>query len=65
MAMAMREVGFCDMHLEAWTYGSGFPKSLNLQKNIDDLMIAEEFSGYGTALKPAWEPFVVGRKPHD
>jgi hypothetical protein len=24
---------------------------------------AQEFEGYGTALKPAWEPFVVGRKP--
>jgi len=24
---------------------------------------ALRFSGYGTALKPAWEPFLVGRKP--
>ena len=25
--------------------------------------IAKELSGFGTALKPAWEPFVCGRKP--
>ena len=24
---------------------------------------AKKYDGYGTALKPAWEPFVVGRKP--
>ena len=24
---------------------------------------AQRFDGYGTALKPAWEPFLVGRKP--
>lgn len=24
---------------------------------------AKQFDGWGTALKPAWEPFVVGRKP--
>ena len=24
---------------------------------------ARRFEGYGTALKPAWEPFLVGRKP--
>lgn len=24
---------------------------------------AKRFEGYGTALKPAWEPFIVGRKP--
>lgn len=24
---------------------------------------AQEWNGWGTALKPAWEPFVVGRKP--
>lgn len=24
---------------------------------------AKQFEGMGTALKPAWEPFLVGRKP--
>ena len=38
----------------AWTYGSGFPKSLNLDG---------EWQGWGTALKPALEPITVARKP--
>lgn len=25
--------------------------------------VAKQFEGVGTALKPAWEPFIVGRKP--
>jgi DNA modification methylase len=37
-----------------WIYGSGFPKSHNLNGDYD---------GWGTALKPAHEPIVVARKP--
>lgn len=37
-----------------WLYGSGFPKS----KNLDG-----EWKGWGTALKPAHEPIVMARKP--
>jgi site-specific DNA-methyltransferase (adenine-specific) len=39
-----------------WVYGSGFPKS----KNLDG-----EWEGWGTALKPAWEPIILARKPFD
>lgn len=38
----------------AWTYGSGFPKSHNLDG---------DWQGWGTALKPALEPITVARKP--
>ena len=38
----------------AWIFGSGFPKSHNL---------SGEWSGWGTALKPAYEPIVLARKP--
>lgn len=34
-----------------WVYGSGFPKSLNVG------------GGWGTALKPAYEPIILARKP--
>lgn len=37
-----------------WLYGSGFPKS----KNLDG-----EWKGWGTALKPAHEPICIARKP--
>ena len=37
-----------------WAYASGFPKSRNLDA---------EWTGWGTALKPAWEPILLARKP--
>lgn len=40
-----------------WLYGSGFPKSLNIGKSL------EEYEGFGTALKPANEPICLARKP--
>jgi len=75
LAAAMEQVGFVDIHMDAWIYGSGFPKSLNISKAlrrkmeadndtvpVDEALI-DKFEGYGTALKPAWEIIVVGRKP--
>ena len=38
-----------------WLYGQGFPKSHN---NFG-------LEGYGTALKPAWEPIILAMKPLD
>lgn len=50
-----------------WGYGSGFPKSLNvsrvLTQLIDNSMLEARYQGLGTALKPAYEPVVVARKP--
>lgn len=113
MAAAMGEAGFVDMSVSCWCYGSGFPKSMNISKQIDktagvtrtevigkgkagsgfqygnpgeggfgnisgkdtgvrtsswDVTApatepAHHWQGWGTALKPAWEPVVVGRKP--
>jgi DNA modification methylase len=109
LAAAMEEAGFTDIKVEAWAYGSGFPKSMNISKQLDKkagvklkivgykthapkgLRAAEDrtdvgagswgaearespiteptskdavrFAGWGTALKPAWEPIVVGVKP--
>lgn len=59
LAAAMENVGFHSISLEAWGYGSGFPKSLNIGKSLGK---EDEYHGLGTALKPAWEPFVVGVK---
>ena len=124
LAKAMEEVGFRGvrfdveevgmglegLHLVAWTFGSGFPKSLNVSKSLDkmagaqrkmkrityrgnevyrmdgdntrpwmeaarekgyhelpgDEPVTEEaklWEGWGSAMKPAWEPVVVGYKP--
>jgi site-specific DNA-methyltransferase (adenine-specific) len=40
-----------------WIYGSGFPKSHNIGKKLND------YEGWGTALKPAHEPICMARKP--
>jgi hypothetical protein len=51
IAVAIEDAGFEIRDCLAWLYGSGFPKSLNLGE------------GLGTALKPAYEPIVLARKP--
>ena len=124
MSQALKKSGFVDFEVHAWSYGSGFPKSMDVSKAIDKAAGAErevvgikpghegfanrgnmssvqslkgtmggeggfarpwmddpeaveryhqqtapatdaakQWSGYGTALKPAWEPIVVARKP--
>lgn len=57
LACAVEDAGFEVRDSIAWLYGSGFPKSLNLVDSDG------ERTGWGTALKPAFEPIVVGRKP--
>jgi len=123
---AMEDVGFVELGLDAWCYGSGFPKSLNIAKafdarhkketgeegeiighkkgvggeNMNDIVAGREvrdntdeggkgvgaygtgakqvsvdvpirelvteeaktWEGWGTALKPAWEPVCIGYK---
>lgn len=54
MALGIRIAGFEIRDMAAWIYGSGFPKSLNLDG---------EWRGWGTALKPALEPVTLARKP--
>ena len=50
MAVAIEDAGFKIRDQLMWLYGSGFPKSHNLG------------DGWGTALKPAHEPIVMGKK---
>ena len=44
-----------------WLYGQGFPKSHDLGKAMGD----DTWSGYGIALKPAYEPIIAAMKPLD
>ena len=53
-ACAIEDAGFEIRDTLAWIYGSGFPKS----KNLDG-----EWEGWGTALKPSQEPITLARKP--
>lgn len=50
LMVAIEDAGWEVRDTIMWVYGSGFPKSHNGQWG-------------GTALKPAWEPIIVSRKP--
>lgn len=56
LVCAIEDAGFEIRDQLAWVYGSGFPKSHNQ---------AGPWEGWGTALKPAFEPIVLARKPLD
>jgi len=51
LACAIEDAGWELRDCLSWLYGSGFPKSHNLP------------GGWGTALKPAWEPIYLARRP--
>jgi len=78
MAVNIEDAGFEIRDQIMWVYGSGFPKSLSVSKAIDKAAGAEreivgrnpnsrpeaqQWEGWGSALKPAHEPIVVARKP--
>jgi site-specific DNA-methyltransferase (adenine-specific) len=58
-----------------WINGQGFPKSVNISRALEKraehephdadrlLSLASRFQGYGTALKPSWEPILIFKKP--
>jgi site-specific DNA-methyltransferase (adenine-specific) len=50
LTVAIEDAGWEIRDCVMWVYGSGFPKSHNGEWG-------------GTALKPAWEPIIVARKP--
>jgi len=54
LVVNIEDAGFEVRDQIGWCFGSGFPKSHNLDG---------AHKGFGTALKPAWEPICVARKP--
>lgn len=68
MGLSLRLSGFEVRDCIQWIYGGGFPKSLNIEKAInkqegEEKGDAKRWSGWGTALKPAYEPVLLVRKP--
>jgi site-specific DNA-methyltransferase (adenine-specific) len=93
MVVAIEDAGFEIRDQIMWVYGSGFPKSLDVSKAIDNAAganrevvgyrknlvrtsnreifadtapatpAAQQWQGWGTALKPATEPITMARKP--
>jgi site-specific DNA-methyltransferase (adenine-specific) len=105
LACAIEDAGWEIRDCVMWVYAQGFPKSMDVSKQLDKAAGAErevvgekitgralggsnwrdgdaggqeivpvtapatdaarQWSGWGTALKPAWEPIIVARKPLD
>lgn len=61
--IALEDAGFEIRDCLMWMYGSGFPKSHNIGKAVDKLQDNNDWEGWGTALKPAYEPIILVRKP--
>lgn len=58
-ATALEDAGFEVRDIVNHVFGSGFPKSLNVEK----AGAGENWKGWGTALKPAHENWILVRKP--
>ena len=65
LAVALEDAGLILVDTLMWCYGSGFPKSTNVAAGIDKIKggSGQRWDGYGTALKPAYEPILLCRKP--
>ena len=65
-ATAVEAAGFDVLGDISHCFGSGFPKAANISKQLEKLPntedIAKLYSGYKTALKPAYEPWILARK---
>ena len=57
LAVSLEDAGFELRDMVAWAQYQGFPKSLNVGLEVP------EFEGFGTGLKPSYEPAVLARKP--
>jgi DNA modification methylase len=78
MGLSIRFAGFDIRDSIAWLHAQGFPHGLDIGKAIDKELganrtapktpataEAEAWDGWGTSLKPAFEPVIMARKPLD
>ena len=63
LTVSLEDAGFEIRDLISWLQWQGFPKSMDISKNIDNEADAKKWQGWGTALKPSHEPAVLARKP--
>jgi site-specific DNA-methyltransferase (adenine-specific) len=68
MTCAIEDAGFEIRDQIGWLYGTGFPKSHSMKKQLEklgEIEASKDWEAWGTALKPAWEPICVARKALD
>lgn len=65
MAVAIEDAGFEVKDMIEWVYGSGFPKALDISKQLEkkgELELVKQYEGYKSSLKPAHEPCILAQK---
>ena len=62
IACAIEDGGWQIRDSLMWLYANGFPKSRNFSKSIADPDLSKEWEGWGTCLRPSWEPIIVAMK---
>lgn len=60
LACAIEDAGWEIRDCMMFLHGQGFPKSHNFGKHIGG-----KWTGYGTALKPSFEPIIICKKPYE
>lgn len=68
VAASAQDSGFEIRDNLAWLYASGVPKGLDAAsafRSIGDEAGAAQWRGWGTGLKPTFEPIILARKPLD
>lgn len=73
LAVGLEDAGLEIVDILMWLYGSGMPHSLNIYKAMkkrgqrtgDETLrlTAERWKGWGSHLKPAYEPIIIARVP--
>lgn len=63
MVVNIEDAGFEIRDQLGWLYGSGMPKTMDLGKAVHAIDPTLNYEGWGTALKPAFEPICMARKP--
>ena len=66
LTSAVEDAGWEIRDCLVWCYGQGFPKSHNIGialEKLESTDAAKQWHGWGTNLKPAWEPIILARKP--
>ncbi len=66
LANNIEQAGFDIRDQMMWIYGTGFPRSYNIEQALCKKYgseVAKAWHGWGTTLKPAHEPIAIARKP--
>ena len=63
LAVAIEDAGFEIRDCLMWMFATGMPKSHRVTRGMDNADDREQWEGWGTGLKPAWEPICMARKP--